>query len=115
MAAQRSGILRRAVLSAAVVVMVMCLGFGTETLFLDDWPASRWFAIAAFCGAMIVCMNLPARERRKWREAHSFVFQFVKDSYTDRLAWVVVAYGLAAIIVLSIIVYQIAEWLRRLS
>ena len=96
-------------------MMLLCMGFGLETLFLDDWPASRWFILAGVFAMIYVGMSLTVEERRKWREAHRDVFEFILESYRDRMAWVVAFY--AVVLFLSYVaLYYLAYsmgWIRH--
>ena len=92
-------------------MMVMCIGFGAETLFLDDWSPTRWFTIAGVCATILICGNLPTRERQKWKEAHRLVFGVFKDAYLDRAGWIFTAYIVGAILFALLVVHPLLVWL----
>ena len=102
---------RKPLLGGILAMMLLCMGFGLETLFLDDWPASRWFIFAGVFATVYVGVSLSAEERRKWREAHREVFEFIFESYRDRMAWIVAFYAVVLFLSYIALYYVATRWL----
>ncbi len=74
-------------------MMFIFLSFAAEKMFFSEWPAWVWLMNAAICAVLVICINLPVKERRQWSAAHGELLGLL-SIYKDRTVVLGVFYTL---------------------
>ena len=92
--------------------MILFTGFTAEKLVLDGWP---WWVHGLIALAFLITLIITEshNERRRWVDAHAAVFQFLRESYTSRAAWIFTAYMTVVVLTVFAALSALAEWLAR--